>query len=121
MVDDEEPESKSLSKAKHRLNRLMSRSVEGKLKKAKDTSFNENDLVSSGYSTIKDNKLFNRFAIKYNEALTKAFDEADKQANLSGKNSSATLKNDCIAYLDKHSEIRKLMKDDMLKNATPIG
>jgi hypothetical protein len=49
-----------------------------------------------------------------------AFEEADKlnrSHNSSGLNTStATLQQDVMAYMEQHSEIRRLMKDEALKN-----
>jgi hypothetical protein len=71
------------------------------------------------YDTVRDNKFFNKFAIKYNKKLMGLFDEADKEAsyqlNKSGggaNTSSATLKQDVLAYMEQHSEIRRLMNDE---------
>ncbi len=56
------------------------------------SSFNEQDLTSGQqnqpYNTIRDNKFFNKFAIKYNNNLLTRFDEADKQAAEKQLNSS---------------------------------
>jgi hypothetical protein len=66
----------------------------------------EYDLLrGNGYSTIKDNKYFNKFAIKYNTTLIKAFEEADKHNKVS-LNSSVNLKNDALAYMEQHNDIR---------------
>lgn len=92
-------------------------------KKERGNSFNNeaDNQTSSGYSTIKDNSFFSKFANQYNKKLIAAFEEADKATNTARLNTStATLKQDVLAYMEQHSEIRKLMKAEVIKaNANP--
>lgn len=79
---------------------------------------NEKELAkarSPEYSTIKDNKYFAKFVKNYNNKLVAAFEEVDKISINKLNTSTATMKQDVVSYMEQHSEIRKLMKDEALR------
>eukprot|EP00347_Sterkiella_histriomuscorum_P021191 403334901 len=73
------------------------------------------------YNCIRDNKFFNQFTSQYNNQLMQNFEEADKQCmpkknkrDLENPNQSPliTMKQDLMAYMEQHSEIRQKIKQE---------
>jgi hypothetical protein len=67
---------------------------------------------------LRDNGYFKKFISNYNHQLINAFEEADrvnKSGNSKLNTSTATLKQEVLAYMEEHSEIRKLMREEVAR------
>ncbi|CDW72268.1 UNKNOWN [Stylonychia lemnae] len=77
--------------------------------------------ISPSYNVIRDNPFFTNFAKNYNQKLIRAFEEADKANSNEAAGNCASLKQDVLAYMEQNNEIRQLIKEEALKNATLVS